>query len=267
MVLEKLIYIVETLIFIRAILSFIVRDTGNAITSFIFQVTEPILSPFRELLRRLKIDTGMIDFRLFWLYYFCPFCLELLIQLFGRINMTIDKNALIEHIKDKTQHLNMRRVLDKLERVIEKYTIEYTDFLDPYQRKLCYSFINRFQEISFFEDGGLENSERKSIIMFPSYMTRSDVVSPIQALRVDGSFKFRELTHRDYLGAIMSLGIKREKIGDILIHKDYGNIITFKEIADYIRYNLDIINREPVAISEVESFELIEVEDDFVRKA
>ncbi len=60
--LEKLIYIVETLIFIRAILSFVMRDTNNTIISFVFQVTEPILSPFRELLRRLKMDTGMIDF-------------------------------------------------------------------------------------------------------------------------------------------------------------------------------------------------------------
>ncbi|SCG83526.1 putative RNA-binding protein ylmH [Proteiniborus sp. DW1] len=181
--------------------------------------------------------------------------------------MTMDKNALIEHIKDKNQHLTMRRVLDKLERVVGKYSIEFTDFLDPYQRKLCYSFINRFQEVSFFEDGGLENSERKSIIIFPSYMDRSDVLSPIQALRIDGSFKFRELTHRDYLGAIMSLGIKREKIGDILIHKDYGNIITFKEIADYIKFNLDMINREPVVITEVESFELEEAQDDFIEKS
>ncbi|WP_200800504.1 YlmH/Sll1252 family protein [Proteiniborus sp. DW1] len=179
----------------------------------------------------------------------------------------MDKNALIEHIKDKNQHLTMRRVLDKLERVVGKYSIEFTDFLDPYQRKLCYSFINRFQEVSFFEDGGLENSERKSIIIFPSYMDRSDVLSPIQALRIDGSFKFRELTHRDYLGAIMSLGIKREKIGDILIHKDYGNIITFKEIADYIKFNLDMINREPVVITEVESFELEEAQDDFIEKS
>ncbi len=181
--------------------------------------------------------------------------------------MTIDKIALIEHIKDKSQLLIIRKVLDKLERVVENYSIEYTDFLDPYQRRLCYTFINRFQEVSFFEDGGLENSERKSIIIYPSYMEKSDVISPIQALRIDGSFKFRELTHRDYLGAIMSLGIKREKIGDVLIHKDYGNIITFMEIADYIKYNLEMINREPVSITEIETFELIEVEEEFVEKS
>lgn len=60
--LDKLIYIIETLIFIRAILSFIVRDMNNAVFSFIYNVTEPILSPFRELLSKLRIDTGMIDF-------------------------------------------------------------------------------------------------------------------------------------------------------------------------------------------------------------
>ncbi|SDZ16678.1 YggT family protein [Proteiniborus ethanoligenes] len=60
--LEKLIYIIEILIFIRAILSFIARDMSSPIVSFVFQVTEPILEPFRKLIRRLNIDTGMIDF-------------------------------------------------------------------------------------------------------------------------------------------------------------------------------------------------------------
>ncbi|WP_352419938.1 YggT family protein [Proteiniborus sp.] len=60
-ILYRLIYIIETLIFIRAILSFVARDFNNSIISFVFQVTEPILSPFRELIRRLNINTGMID--------------------------------------------------------------------------------------------------------------------------------------------------------------------------------------------------------------
>lgn len=181
--------------------------------------------------------------------------------------MAIDKTMLIDHVKDKDQHLVLRKVLDMLERVVEYYSIEHTDFLDPYQRKLCYSFLNRFQEVSFAEEGGLENAERKSIILYPSYMSRNEIESPIQALKINGGFKFRELTHRDYLGAIMSLGIKRDKIGDILIHKNYGNIITFKEITDCIKYNLDMINKEPVSFTEVEVSELIEVEEEFIEKS
>lgn len=180
--------------------------------------------------------------------------------------MFIDKTALLDHIKDKDQHLVLRKVIDKLERVIQNHAIEYTDFLDPYQRRLCYSIINRFDEVSFIEEGGLETSERKSIIIHPVYIEKNLIESPIIALRIDGSFKFKELTHRDYLGSLMSLGIKREKIGDILIHKDYGNVITFKEFGDYIRFNLKMINREPVSISEVELSELIEVEEEFIEK-
>jgi RNA-binding protein YlmH len=47
------------------------------------------------------------------------------------------------------------------------------------------------------------------------------------------------LTHRDYLGALMGLGIKREKIGDILVSEETCSIIVLNEIADYIFYNLD----------------------------
>lgn len=76
-ILDRIIYIIETLIFIRAILSFITRDTNNAIISFVFQVTEPILSPFRELIRKLNINTGMIDFSpllaILFLYFLSKF--------------------------------------------------------------------------------------------------------------------------------------------------------------------------------------------------
>mgnify|MGYP000155940191 CR=1 FL=1 len=181
--------------------------------------------------------------------------------------MFIDKTALLEHVKDKEQHLVLRKVIDKLERVIENHSIEYTDFLDPYQRRLCYSIINRFSEVSFIEEGGLQNSERKFIIIYPVYIEQNLIESPIIALRIDGNFKFKELTHRDYLGSLMSLGIKREKIGDILIHKEYGNVITFKEFGDYIKFNLKMINKEPVLISEVELSELREVEEEFIEKS
>ncbi|MCX7773935.1 MAG: YlmH/Sll1252 family protein, partial [Clostridia bacterium] len=43
-----------------------------------------------------------------------------------------------------------------------------------------------------------------------------------------------ELSHRDYLGALMNLGIKRETIGDILVHPDSCQLIAFADMAQYI---------------------------------
>ncbi|MGF7057303.1 YggT family protein [Brassicibacter mesophilus] len=59
---NKFVQIIEMLIIVRMFLSFITRDLNNPIVSFIYQVTEPILSPFRGLINKLNINTGMLDF-------------------------------------------------------------------------------------------------------------------------------------------------------------------------------------------------------------
>lgn len=79
--------------------------------------------------------------------------------------------------------------------------------------------------------GGYENSERKVLGLFFDEPSEDDFpVSPI-------AFKFRKcdkLSHRDFLGALMSLGIEREAVGDILIED--GRCVTFvkSELKDYI---------------------------------
>ncbi len=54
--------IIELLIFIRIILSWISPGHGNPITRAIFGLTEPILSPFRKILEKSSFSTGMFDF-------------------------------------------------------------------------------------------------------------------------------------------------------------------------------------------------------------
>ncbi|RKD34330.1 YggT family protein [Thermohalobacter berrensis] len=54
--------IIETLIIVRILLSFIIRDFSNPIFNLVYQVTEPILAPFRNLISKLGISTGMFDF-------------------------------------------------------------------------------------------------------------------------------------------------------------------------------------------------------------
>ncbi|WP_069650189.1 YggT family protein [Caloranaerobacter ferrireducens] len=54
--------LIETLILVRIFMSFIIRDLGNPLFNFIYQITEPILAPCRNLINKLGINTGMIDF-------------------------------------------------------------------------------------------------------------------------------------------------------------------------------------------------------------
>lgn len=59
---DMLLNILVWLIIGRSLASIIIRDYGNPLVRMLYEVTEPILMPFRKLLARLNIDTGMMDF-------------------------------------------------------------------------------------------------------------------------------------------------------------------------------------------------------------
>jgi len=54
---------IELLVLVRCVLSFVARGSyGNPIVNIVNQVTEPLLAPVRELIYKLNINTGMLDF-------------------------------------------------------------------------------------------------------------------------------------------------------------------------------------------------------------
>lgn len=163
--------------------------------------------------------------------------------------MIKDKEKYLEHINDSEQIIVMSNLLDKIFKVIREHVIEYTDFLDPYQRRLSRSILNRFSEIEYKEEGGYEGAERKSIIIYPHYLNNID--SPIRAIEIGGKFRFTEVNHRDYLGAILALGVRRGKIGDITVHDNFAQVIILRELLNYLIYNLKSIGREKVKIQEI----------------
>ncbi len=70
--------IVIYMILVRAVLSWFVKDLNNPVVRFLFEVTEPLLAPFRELQHKIGI-TGGIDFS--------PILLFLVIQMIQRAVM------------------------------------------------------------------------------------------------------------------------------------------------------------------------------------
>ncbi len=110
--------------------------------------------------------------------------------------MKLDRDELIFHITDKEQIINMRRVIDKIEIVLNTYKIESTDFYNPYERKLARSILNRFPEIDYCELGGLKESERKVFLIYPDYYQWREEDIPIRGLMIyDYVGKY---SHRDF---------------------------------------------------------------------
>ena len=65
-------------------------------------------------------------------------------------------------------------------------------------------------------------------------MEEDDIESNLKVIQIEGNFKFKSISHRDYLGALLNLGIKREKIGDIIIHDNFCQVVVSEDICDFI---------------------------------
>ncbi len=163
--------------------------------------------------------------------------------------MRIDREFYTSHINDYEKIVKMNRILDKIEIVLNRHIIQNTDFLDPYETHLAQSILNSFPDISYCVSGGYKDAERNIIVLWPDYLNYSHEMEAIKSFKL--TYANEELSHKDFLGSLLSLGIIREKIGDILVHKDHAYIILKKEISDFIMYNLEKIKNQRVNISQV----------------
>ncbi len=164
--------------------------------------------------------------------------------------MNIDRKKYLSHIQDENYIEDMRRILDIVEIVMRNHSVESTDFLDPYTRRLAISILNRFDDISYSELGGHEEYERKVIVIYPTYHYLSKSDYSVVGIRLHGDLE--GLRHPDYLGAILGLGVKREKIGDIVIRDQFVDIVVKKEIKNFILYNIKKIGRNNFKAKNIE---------------
>lgn len=132
-----------------------------------------------------------------------------------------------------------------------------TDFLDIYKQNLFNTVIRELPPVQYRFEGGYELAERKVIMFLPQDSEISDL--PFLTLKVTPrNLHFTEkLNHRDYLGSIMGLGIKRDKVGDILLYDNCTYIFCMKSIAEYLTDNLLKIRNTYVTVTEISNEEFI----------
>lgn len=155
----------------------------------------------------------------------------------------------LDYIEDIKTKLKMKYLIDKIRLVVKNHILEATDFLDPYETKLSKSILDQISDVSYIEYGGIEEAERKIFYIFPRYMNFSDLDSKLGYLEAN---RLEDLTHKDYLGSILALGVVREKMGDILLYKDKVIFIVKKEIMEYISINLTKVGNNFIKIYEIE---------------
>ncbi|MBQ3128695.1 MAG: hypothetical protein IJC13_06630 [Clostridia bacterium] len=156
--------------------------------------------------------------------------------------------------------LLLARVEDCITACDESYLITSTNFLDIYQQSTVIEYLKKRSEVKYKLYGGFDDSERKTAVFFPDYADGVDYIkenpdlSPITALNIKKD-SFSSLSHRDYLGAVMGLGIRREAVGDIIVSDKGCSMAVIKSVAPYIKENLTSVGRGSVKVEISESFD------------
>ncbi|MEG0291529.1 MAG: YlmH/Sll1252 family protein [Anaerovoracaceae bacterium] len=158
----------------------------------------------------------------------------------------------------KEDKILIGQINDKLLKCENDYMETYTGFLTVHQRTLA-SGIKTPQNIKVSFEGGYQDAERVILRFLPEYMEAGEN-PPIVFLRVTRKPGGRELTHRDYLGSIVGLGIDRSLVGDIIV-KDYGaDIICLEEISEFLAIHYNKVSRTDIEV-EIKNIGELEVKE------
>ena len=130
--------------------------------------------------------------------------------------------------------------------------VTFSDFLNLNEQNIVNNRKNQIPGVVTECFGGYEQAERQMIAFHPDALAFTWEY-PITAIKIEPAYpKFAEkLTHRDYLGALMNLGIERHLIGDILIDGRYAYIFCMEHIIGVIKEQLDQVRHTRVFVEEV----------------
>lgn len=151
--------------------------------------------------------------------------------------------------------LGVSRLKDLANRCYQKNIYTYTDFLSLADIAL---FMENERELSFVKAtlfGGMEDSERVIIRFGSEEQLGYDEDFPITILCIKPlQSKFADdLSHRDFLGALMNLGLERDVLGDILLNEKSAYLFCEDKVADYIIDNLTRVKHTSVMITKEDS--------------
>lgn len=119
----------------------------------------------------------------------------------------------------------------------EKGLVRFTRFLDPAQA-IQAQRAARTHGAGFAAWGGYEHAERVIGCFYPLGDTLAQDDYPIVCLHSRYSAKFCSITHRDLLGAFMTLGLTRDSVGDMIIVGSDIYLFAFEQTADYIAQSM-----------------------------
>ena len=165
----------------------------------------------------------------------------------------MNKTDLLDrYARDGDQRLLLARVLDQQRRAEQRSVPTHTGFLSPAEQAVSADLLMAAAPGRGILFGGYEGAERKLWAFLPDWLEedvwRESEDCPVAALSVSVP-PMASLTHRDYLGSLMGLGLTREKIGDILLVEGGAQVLVLRETLPILLAQWEKAGRYPVTLS------------------
>ncbi len=155
-------------------------------------------------------------------------------------------------MEDKNRDFLSGRIKDLANRAYQNGFVTHTDFLSVSEIATFHQILlsekvssnsTQYCGTEYLLYGGYDEAERAMVCFLPDYMDKESFLSQEQdqqsvlcCIKVSPlNAKFSdELSHRDYLGSLMNLGIERDQIGDILTGEDKAYVFTTMDVSEII---------------------------------
>lgn len=179
----------------------------------------------------------------------------------------MNRQEILSKYEGEEDKLLVSKLLDKIEFVEKKNSVENTDFLDIHKRGILEKVLKTIKYKNYIIYGGHENAERVMIILYSEKLetvfeqNHFDYNNIMQIIRITLPSAMRgKYNHRDYLGAVIKVGIKREKVGDIIVSIDGADMIVSKDMITYLSTSISELTRFSKSTFEICKIENLNIE-------
>lgn len=174
------------------------------------------------------------------------------------------REKIIRYYKGTEGEHTAVKLVDFAMQAVKNRKYKLSGFLTPFEQDMAGTIANSLGDLQVDFDGGFIGAERQRAAFCHGDFAGTPNFE-IAVIKAEWNGEFARLSHGDVLGAIMSLGIDREIIGDIIATKNFARIIVDKKLADYFVMNLTRIGNTAVK-TELDELENIAPKEERVKE-
>ncbi|GJP33947.1 hypothetical protein CLOM_g18438 [Closterium sp. NIES-68] len=181
------------------------------------------------------------------------------------------RNPLLAGV-DAEEQETARRVLELADRSLTSFSVLHSSFLSPASQAAIMPILSNMADVSAALSGGYFQAERCRVSVGPTELMTAEGVNldgsgdatddalalaagypgAVAAVRVSGPFKHSQVSHGDFLGAVLGTGITRDKVGDVILLEGEGaQVIISPDLQDFLLSSLTAVHRVAVSVQPI----------------